>query len=155
MANGMISIKLITALLLVAFLTGCSKKENEIKALKQQLTEQQKNLDYWQGAYEAVSADYRDVKAMRRNLNTQLNTFADSTKSAEEQLNIYAQLIINLQLQIQDLNTVVSEQQQIIDQQEADLQEFMSMVGVTSEGQAANGQINDNQTTLEQSPTDY
>jgi chromosome segregation ATPase len=150
MAKGIINLKIIAALLTVAVLAGCSKKKDEVTALKQQLEETQTALDDSQRKCEALALDNRDLRVLRKNLNTQYSTVIDSTKSAEEQLNAYAQLIINLQLQIQELSTVVSEQEQIITQQEADLQEFMSMVGLTNDGQTTN-----NPTTPERTSTEY
>ncbi len=137
MAKNIINLKLIAVLLFVALLAGCSKKD-EIKALKQQLEDVQKDSEYWKGAYEAVSADMRNLKATRRNLNTQLN---DTAKSAEERIAILEQIVI--------------EQQQIMVQQEAELAKFEEMVGVTTDGQNTAGQPANTQTTTEQTPTEY
>ncbi len=136
MAKNIINLKLIAVLLFVALLAGCSKKD-EIKALRQQLEDTQKDLEYWKGAYEAVSADMRNLKATRRNLNTQL---FDSAKSAEEQISILQQIVI--------------EQLQIISDQEAQLNEFMNMVGVTTDGQTTEGLPANTQTSTEQTSTE-
>ncbi len=146
MAKSRLNFKIIAALLLVASLAGCGKKD-DVEAIKQQLQETQGALEYWEGAYKALSIDFRNLKASRRDLNTQLGTVVDSTKTAEEQLNIYTQLIASLQLQVQELNSVVSEQEQIIAQQEADLKEFMSMLGLSTDEQTVGGQTTGTQTS--------
>jgi chromosome segregation ATPase len=141
MSKNLVKLEVLVILVFIAALAGCSKKD-EIKALKEQLAKTQDDLEYWKGAYDAVSQDYKRAKAARRDLGTRLDTAVDSvdivSQSAEQQINAYVQQITDLQAQIQDLNTFIDQQDAIIAEQEAALQEFMDMVGQPVETQAQN-----------------
>ncbi|MEJ2647495.1 MAG: hypothetical protein P8016_03675 [Sedimentisphaerales bacterium] len=132
MFHNLVKLEVLVILVFIAVLAGCSKKD-EIQALKDQLAKTQDDLQYWKGAYDAVSQDLKRARAARRDLGTRLNTAVDSvdmvSQSAEEQLTAYAQQVADLQAQIQDLNTFIDQQDAIISEQESALQEFMDMVG--------------------------
>jgi len=124
---------LIILIFIVAF-TGCSKK-GEVQSLREELTQAQEDMQHWKAKYDAVSEDLKRVKAARRDLNTQLGSVVNTAGTAEEQLSQYAQVVTVLQSQIQELNTLVSEQEAIIADQEASLQEFMTTIDQTSGSQ--------------------
>ncbi len=144
MLKNVMKLGFFVLLAFTAALAGCAKK-GDVAALKDQLAESQKNVDYWKGKYDALSMDYAKSKAQRRDLKTNLNSVVDtadmSTKTAEQQIYLYQQQVADLQAQIQDLNSYVDQQDAIIADQEAAFQEFMNMVG------PANGQIQNNTTS--------
>ena len=142
MLKNLIIFGFLTTLVLIVALSGCSKKD-ETQSLKEQLAKAQEDVDYWKGAYEAVSEDLKRLKAVRRDLKTTLDTTVDSvgtvSQTVEEQVAQYEQQIAELQAQIQDLNAFIDQQDAIIADQEAAFQEFMNMVG-----QPANGDVQTN-----------
>ncbi|MBN1973946.1 MAG: hypothetical protein JW787_09935 [Sedimentisphaerales bacterium] len=129
MFKKVMSLRFLIILTMIAAVAGCDNKKGEIQELKTQLAKTQKELDYWQGRYDALCADYKGVKADRRSLG-------DVSKTAEEQLYAYAKEIIRLQAENQELNAFVAEQEAIIADQEAALQQFIDSVDQTSVEQA-------------------
>ena len=134
MFRNIISFKFVVILTLLMSVTGCSDK-NETEALKKKLAETQKDLDYWKGAYDAVSMDLRSVKAAHRSLDVRLGDIDSTARTTEEQLNLAKQIIEELQTEIENRDVTIQEQQLIINDQEAALQEFLDMLGQTADGQ--------------------
>ena len=134
MFRNIISFKIIVILTLLASMTGCSDK-NEAEALKKQLAETKKDLDYWQGKYQAVCMDNKNLRAAHRNLDTKLDDVDNTAKTTEEQLSIAQQIIQQLQLEIEDRDATIEEMELIIADQEAALQELLDMLGQPTNGQ--------------------
>jgi len=137
MLKKIIGLKILLVLSFLAIMTGCSNKEDEVKTLKAELAQTQKELQELQGRYEAMSADIMRTKTSKKDLETQLNSAGNTSQSIEEQLYMYAQQVTMLQQQVQTLNNTIAEQENIIleqediiAEQEAALQEF---IGSTTE----------------------
>ena len=132
MVKNLMGLNFLVVLMFLASITGCGNKNDETKALKDELAKTKEELQYWQGRYEAISTDLRNAKASQRDLGTQLNNAGDASKTIEEQLYAYQQQVTNLTAQVQQLTAAVNEQESIINdqesiisEQEAALQEFL------------------------------
>ncbi len=132
MVKNVMGLKFLVFLGFLAIIAGCSNKDDEVKALKEELAQTQDELNTWKERNQAMSIELRDSKASQRDLGTQLTSADDVSKTIEERLQIYSRQITNLQTQIQQLNStiteqqnIITEQQAIIDDQEAALQELL------------------------------
>ncbi len=140
MVKNVMGLNFLVVLMFLAAMTGCGNKD-EVNAIKEELAKTQDELRSCQKRYEAVSADLKIAKASQRNLGTQLDNVDDTSKTIQEQLNIYAQQVVTLTAQVNQLNTTITEQEAIINEQdniiaeqEAALQEFTDMTGQTQNG---------------------
>ncbi|MBN2591845.1 MAG: hypothetical protein JXA96_18400 [Sedimentisphaerales bacterium] len=134
MFRNIISFKCMVILTLLVSMAGCSDK-NEVESLKKELAKTQTDLDYWQGRYDAVCLDLRNIKASHRNLDTRLDDVDSSARTIEEQLYSAQQVIQELQIEIENRDATILEMELIISDQEAALQEFLDMLGQTTTGQ--------------------
>ena len=138
MFRNIISFKFLIILTLLASMAGCDDKD-EVNALKKELSETQQELEVWHKRYDAACMDNKSLRAAHRNLGTQLGDVDSSARTAEEQLQIAQQVIADLQYENEELYATIENQQLILDQQEADLQELLDMLGITSDSQIQSG----------------
>ncbi len=142
MVENKMKLKFLVMLAFIVALTGCSKKD-EIKALKEQLTRTQDELDRWKRRYDAQSEDLKNARAARRSLGNQLDTVKDDAYSITQEIQAqYAnqvEYIAYLESEIQQRDATIQDQEDIIAQQEAAFQEFMDMTGQPMDMQAQEG----------------
>lgn len=119
MVKNVTILKFLVVLSFLAIITGCGNKNDEAKALKQELAKTQDELSTWKRRCEALSVELKTTKASQRDLGTQLGNVDDVSKTIEERLQSYAQQITLFQTQIQQLNNTITEQESIITEQEA------------------------------------
>jgi len=134
MFRNIISFKFVIILALLASMAGCND-DDEINALKKELSDTQQELELLEGRYNALCMDHADLKVKRRTLDTKLDDVDTSARTAEEQLQIAQQIIMELQYENEQLYATIENQQLILDQQEADLQELLNMLGITEDSQ--------------------
>ena len=139
MAKNILNLKFLVILVAIAALAGCGKK-SETQALKDELAKMQDQVEYWKGKYDAQSEDLKNARATGRTLDTQLDTFKkDTISTTQEVQQLYTnqlEYIAYLESEIVKRDATIQSQQEILDQQEAALVDFMNMAGITVEEQA-------------------
>ena len=139
-------LKFLVILMLLGCIVGCSGDKEELAKLKEELARVQSELEDMEARHNAVSEDLRLQKAVRRQLEDQLSRLESSaqnvTVSAQQNVseitNQYAEQIVVLQQEVEELNAIIDEQDEIIAEQEAAFAEFMNMLGQNSDSQNLN-----------------
>ena len=135
MFRNIISFKCVVILILLTSITGC-KDNDEIETLKKELEETRIQLDKLQGRYNAISIDNQRLKAAHRSLVGDIDNSAQTT---EEQLNYAKQIIEELLIEIESKDATINEMNTIITDQESALQEFMDILGISTDTQLQTG----------------
>lgn len=140
MSKAVEKLKFLVILILLGCIIGCSGDKGELAKLKEQINQLKNDLQDMEKKNYAISEDLRLQKEARRQLENQLSQLESSaqnvTVSAQQNVNEiynqYAQQIVLLQQEVDELNAIIEEQDAIIADQEAAFAEFMDMLGQAS-----------------------
>ena len=142
MAKNVMRLKLLFLMVSLAAITGCSGDKDELADVKAQLARTQKELERMEGKYNALAEDWKNAKTARRHLEDQFDeldsAYSDTEKAQKTLAERYAsqlEYITALEEEVIRQQEIIDRQDILIAEQEADLAEFLNMMGLSTNGE--------------------